>query len=110
MSGSDLFTGTLDMLILRSLSEGPRHGYAIGKWIRSTSGDVLKVEEGALYPALQRLRRKGWVESEWGRTDTNRKAKFYRLTPLGEATLADEAHRWNRYSDAVSAVMRAPGT
>lgn len=107
MSGSDLFTGTLDMLILRSLQGGPRHGYAVGKWIRGTSGQVLRVDEGALYPALQRLRRKGWVESEWGQTDTNRKAKFYQLTSVGRAHLATELDRWSRYSEAVQAVMHA---
>lgn len=105
MSGSDLFTGTLDLLILRTLGGGPLHGYGIGKRIRSTSQGVLDVEEGALYPALHRLDRKGLVTSEWGRTDTGRRAKFYRLTAMGTEELARESRRWSEYSDAVQAVL-----
>ncbi|HSM61753.1 MAG TPA: PadR family transcriptional regulator [Longimicrobiales bacterium] len=105
MSGSDLFTGTLDILILRTLQSGALHGYAVGKAIRDASSGVLSVEEGALYPALHRLERKGLLESAWGRTETGRRAKFYRLTPTGGAHLEAEATRWSEFSGAVSAVL-----
>ena len=109
MSGSDLFTGTLDLLILRTLGFEPLHGYAIGRAIRETSSGVLDVEEGALYPALHRLEKRGLLEAEWGRTDTNRRAKFYTLTPAGAAFLESEAERWRDYSTAVQAVLDGPG-
>jgi len=105
MSGSDLFTGTLNILILRTVREEPLHGYMIGKRIRDTSRGVLDVEEGALYPALHRLERKGLLSAEWGRTDTNRRAKFYRLTNTGAEHLASESARWSDFSDAVQAVL-----
>lgn len=108
MSGSDLFTGTLDILILRTLRADPLHGYAIGRTIRDGSEGVLSVEEGALYPALHRLERKGLLESEWGRTETGRRAKFYRLTKSGAAHLDRESARWEEFSGAVSAILR-PG-
>lgn len=109
MSGSDLFTGTLDLLILRVLRERPLHGYAVGKQLRETSDGVLDVEEGALYPALHRLERKGWLCSEWGRTETNRRAKFYRLTPEGRQQLEAETERWSDFSQAVQAVLGGLG-
>ena len=87
MAGSDLFTGTLDILILKALTWGPRHGYAIGRWIRETTEDVLAVQEGALYPALHRLERRGVISEEWGETDTGRQAKYYTLTAAGRAHL-----------------------
>ncbi|HEX9887393.1 MAG TPA: PadR family transcriptional regulator [Longimicrobiales bacterium] len=105
MSGSDLFTGTLELLVLRTLTGGPLHGYAIGKQIREGSEGVLDVEEGALYPALHRLDRKGLLRSAWGRTDTGRRAKFYRLTEAGAGQLDAEARRWTEYSDAVRSVL-----
>lgn len=105
MSGSDLFTGTLDILILRTLQSAPLHGYAIGKAIRDGSHGVLSVEEGALYPALHRLQRKGLLEAEWGRTETGRRAKFYRLTDEGTEHLAREAARWSEFSVAVSTIL-----
>ena len=105
MSGSDLFTGTLNILILRTVREEPLHGYAIGKRIRDTSRGVLDVEEGALYPALHRMERRGMLTSEWGRTETNRRAKFYRITPAGLEHLESEAARWNDFSEAVHAVL-----
>ena len=108
MAGSDLFTGTLDVLILKTLSWGPMHGYAIGRWIRETTSDVLKVEEGALYPALHRLERKGLLEEEWRLTETNRQAKFYTLTAAGRKHLRAEMQRWSDYSTAVSTVLTAP--
>lgn len=109
MSGSDLFTGTLDILILRTLRGEPRHGYAIGRAIRDGSEGVLSVEEGALYPALHRLERKGLLEAEWGKTETGRRAKFYRLTTDGLSHLEEEAARWEEFSGAVAAILRPGG-
>jgi transcriptional regulator len=108
MSGSDLFTGTLDILILRTLRAGPFHGYAIGKAIRERSAGVLDVEEGALYPALHRLEGRGLLEAEWGRTETGRRAKFYRVTRAGLAHLEAEALRWTEYSGAVASILGDP--
>lgn len=105
MSGSDLFTGTLDLLILRALEPGPLHGYAIGRRIRERSAGVLDVEEGALYPALHRLERRGLLEASWDRTETGRRARFYKLAPEGARALATEAARWTEFSDAVRAVL-----
>ena len=93
---TDLLHGTLDMLILRTLQWGPQHGYAIGQTIRAQSSDVLQVEAGSLYPALQRLAKKGWVTSKWGQTEANQRAKFYRLTPEGKQQLLREESRWTR--------------
>ena len=91
MSGKlDLLQGTLDLLILRTLQWGPQHGHGIGQAIRARSDDLLQVEHGSLYPALHRLRREGWIESEWGITDNNQRAKFYRLTAAGKQQLAAE--------------------
>lgn len=109
MSGSDLFTGTLDILVLQTLRPAPLHGYAIGKAIRDRSEGVLTVEEGALYPALHRLERKGLLESAWGRTETGRRAKFYRVTEGGVAHLEAEAARWAAYSGAVSTILGETG-
>jgi PadR family transcriptional regulator len=109
MSGSDLFTGTLDILILRTVSAAPLHGYAIGKAIRDGSEGVLSVEEGALYPALHRLERKSLLEAEWGRTETGRRAKFYRITAAGTKHLEAESARWSQYSGAVAAILGEAG-
>lgn len=108
MAGSDLFTGTLDLVILRTLRWAPMHGYAIGRWIRRTTEGVLDVDEGALYPALHRLEKSGLVESEWRRTETGRRARFYALTAAGRERLAAETRRWGEYSGAVAAVLSAP--
>lgn len=105
MAGSDLFTGTLDLLILKALTWGPRHGYAIGRWIRETTADVLVVQEGALYPALHRLERKGWLEESWGESETGRQAKYYTLTPRGRAHLRAERRRWEAFSGAVARAL-----
>lgn len=105
MGGSDLFTGTLELLILGTVRERPLHGYAIGKHIRETTRGVLDLEEGALYPALHRLRRKGLLMSEWRRTETGRRAKFYRITPAGLVRLGDETDRWQAFSGAVQSVL-----
>ena len=98
---TDLLRGTLDMLILKTLSGGKAHGYAIARHIQQVSHDALVVEEGSLYPALHRMERRGWVESEWDVTDTGRRAKFYALTPDGRAALADQSQSWDEYVAAL---------
>ncbi len=107
MAGSDLFVGTLELLILKALSWGPRHGYAIGRWIRDTTKEGVIVQEGALYPALHRLERRGLLAEEWAVTDTGRQAKYYTLTPKGRAHLRSEIRRWNAYATAVSTALAA---
>ena len=103
----DLVRGTLDLLILKALSWGPMHGLAVSRWIEHTTGDQLQIEEGALYPALHRMEDKGWLDSEWGLTERNRKAKFYRLSPKGRKQLAAEVLRWSRYTTVVGLVVAA---
>lgn len=107
MAGSDLYTGTLDTLILKALSWGPMHGYAVGRWIRQNTDGALDVNEGALYPALHRMERKGLLSEEWGISETNREAKFYTLTPAGRRQLKTEIARWTRYARAVTAALNA---
>jgi transcriptional regulator len=104
----DLLRSSLDLLILKALGWGPRHGYAIAEWVEQATGDALSLEEGTLYPALHRLERKGWVLAQWGISDTNRKAKFYRLTPAGRAQFRRQAPTWHRYADAIAAALRTP--
>ena len=104
-SKSDLLQGTLDMLILRALVAGAMHGWGISQRIQQVSNDVLVVNQGSLYPALHRLERDGWIESDWGASENNRRAKFYRLTPDGEQKLANETENWNRLAGAVSRVL-----
>src|SRR6187397_3283052 len=99
--------GTLDMLILQTLQWGPQHGYAIGQTIHAQSADVLQVEAGSLYPALQRLAKKGWVTSKWGQTQANQRAKFYRLTPEGKKQFLREESRWTELVNAISCIMKA---
>ena len=99
----ELLQGTLDMLILRTLQWGPQHGHGIGQAIRTQSDDLLKVETGSLYPALHRLEKRGWLKSEWGISEANQRAKFYRLTAAGKAQLAREQSRWQ---DLVTAIGR----
>ena len=101
----ELLQGTLDLLILKALSWGPRHGYAIARWIGDRTHDELVIEDGALYTALHRLRKRGWVESEWGRSESNRTAKYYQLTPPGRAQLRARTSLWERYAAAVSRVL-----
>jgi transcriptional regulator len=103
----ELLQGTLDVLILKTLSWGPRHGYAIARWIRDTTDDVLRIEEGALYPALHRMQKRGWIEAEWGLSENNRKAKYYQLTAAGRRELGVEASTWGRYSAAVAKILAA---
>jgi len=107
MAGSDLFTGSLDLLVLRAVSWGPKHGYAIGKWIRDSTDGSLLVKDGVLYPVLHRLERRRLVEEEWGMTETNREAKFYRLTPEGRRHLKTETARWQEYSRLMNLVLAA---
>ena len=107
-SSLELLKGTLDVLILKTLSGGPMHGYAVSRWIREVTGDAFRVEEGALYPALRRLEKRGLVEAEWGITDTGREARFYRLTASGEGELQTGMRSWNRYVEAMARVLGAP--
>lgn len=103
----DLLRGTLDALILKTLSWGPRHGYGIAGWIKATSHDALAVDDRALYLALHRLEDKRWVESHWGQSDNNRRAKFYELTPRGRAQLRAESSRLTRYTQGLFRVLNA---
>src|SRR5687767_2232540 len=108
----DLLQGTLDMLVLRTLQWGPQHGHGIGQTIRSQSDELLKVETGSLYPALHRLEKRGWLKSEWGVSQANQKAKFYRLTPEGKKQLVREESRWAQLVNAIGRIMKpaaAPG-
>ena len=108
MGGSNIITGTLDLLILQALPHGARHGYAISVHLRDVSDGVFEIGEGVLYPALHRLQREGLIAAEWGRTATGRRAKFYHLTAAGERRLEAEIARWNRYADAVQSVLLHP--
>jgi PadR family transcriptional regulator len=102
----DLLRSSLDLLILKALSWAPMHGYSIGEWIDDATRSVLLVEEGTLYPALHRLERRGWIASEWGVSENNRKAKFYSMTQAGRARLRAESRVWQRNADAIGAVLR----
>ncbi|MGA3190293.1 MAG: PadR family transcriptional regulator [Bryobacteraceae bacterium] len=102
----DLLQGTLDMLILKAISLGPLHGYGILLRIQQISGDRLEIQQGSLYPALYRLDNQGWIASEWGESDNNRKAKFYRLTAAGKRQLQLEAQKWNRMTDVIGGILR----
>jgi PadR family transcriptional regulator PadR len=102
----DLLQGTLDLLILKSLARGPMHGYNVAEWIHESSQDVLRVEEGALYPALHRLELRGLLSAEWGTSENNRRAKYYALTAAGKKQLAEETEYWRRMSDAVARVLQ----
>ncbi|HEX9940623.1 MAG TPA: PadR family transcriptional regulator [Thermoanaerobaculia bacterium] len=107
MAKMDLLQGTLDVLILKALSWGPLHGYAVVRWIAQRTDDALRIEEGALYPALHRMEERGWIEAEWGVSENNRRAKFYRLTAAGRRQLHAEAESWRRYAEAVGKVLQA---
>lgn len=106
MAELELLQGTLDLLVLKTVSWGPIHGYQIARMIRDRSDDQFLIEEGALYPALHRLEKKGWIESEWGVSENNRKAKYYSLTPVGRARLRAAVATWERYTAAVAGVLR----
>jgi transcriptional regulator len=102
----DLVQGTLDMLVLKSLARGSMHGYAVAEWIAQTSHEILRVEEGALYPALHRLELRGLLKSEWGASENNRRAKYYSLTPAGRKQLVAESEHWSRMVEAIARVMQ----
>jgi transcriptional regulator len=101
----ELLQGTLDLLVLKTLSWGSTHGYGIARWIQEVTGDVLQIEEGSLYPALHRLEKRGWIQSEWGLSENNRRAKYYELTTRGQQQLRAEASMWGVFAGAVSKVL-----
>ena len=102
----DLLQGTLDLLILRALARGPMHGYSVAEWIHESSQDVLRVEEGALYPALHRLELRGLLSAKWGSSENNRRAKYYALTVAGQKQLAERTEYWRRMSGAIARVLQ----
>jgi PadR family transcriptional regulator PadR len=104
---NNLLQGTLDMLVLKALTLGPMHGYGVGQRIQQISDDVLKIEEGSLYPALYRIEQQGWIESEWGVSENNQQAKFYKLTRKGRKQLEVEEEKWGRLAAATHRVMAA---
>ena len=106
MDKVDLLQGTLDMLVLKALSRGPMHGYAVARWIQQTSDDALQVEEGSLYPALYRMERRAWITSEEGLSENNRKARHYKLTRMGRKQLEAESSNWDRLAEAIAKVMQ----
>lgn len=103
----ELLQGTLDMLILKTLQWGEQHGYGISQAIRVNSGEVLQVETGSLYPALHRLERQGWVNAEWKKSESNQRAKFYKITTLGKAQLASDYERWGKMVATIEGIMTA---
>ena len=105
---SELLHGTLEVMILKMLSWGPMHGFGIGRWIEQLSGDEIPIEEGSLYPALYRMEKKGWIDSSWGLSDNQRRAKFYRLTPKGRRQLTVHSAEWTRFAAAISKVLVTP--
>lgn len=105
-SDLELLQGTLDLLVLKALIFGPRHGYAVARWVRDTTDDDLRIEEGALYTALHRMETRGWIEAEWGLSANNRKAKYYQLTPIGRRQLRAQSAQWTRYARAVAKVLQ----
>jgi PadR family transcriptional regulator, regulatory protein PadR len=105
-NSGELLQGTLPLLILRVLATGPNHGFAIARRIHQISKDVLKIEEGSLYPALHRMEVEGWIEAEWDVTENNRKAKYYRLTRAGRKQLKDETERWLAIAGAMTAILK----
>lgn len=102
---NSLLHGTLEALVLKSLITGPRHGYAIARWIEETTDELLQIEDGSLYPALYRMERKEWIEAEWGKSELNRRVKLYRLTPNGRQQLVVETAQWEKFAAAVSKVL-----
>lgn len=102
-----LLQGTLDLLVLKALLFRPQHGYAVARWVRETTEGTLEIEDGALYTSLHRLEKRGWVESEWGVSENNRRAKYYELTDRGRSQLRSQERAWTRYAEAVFKVLRA---
>ena len=108
MAGRDelqLLQGTLDVLVLKTLSWGPAHGYAIARWIRESSGQTFRILDGALYTSLHRIEERGWIESEWGHTEQGKRAKFYRLTTAGRRALREQTAQWERYAAGMAGVL-----
>jgi transcriptional regulator len=105
----DLLQGTLDLLLLRTLSAGPRHGHAIARHIRQTSEDLLQVETGSLYPALHRLEARGWISAEWARSDKGKRARYYRLTAAGRRQLGAERSKWQAFARAIALILNPAG-
>jgi PadR family transcriptional regulator PadR len=105
-SETDLLRSSLDLVVLKALSWGPLHGYGISEWIEGATAALLLLEEGTLYPALHRLERRGWIASEWGVSDNNRRAKFYRLTTAGRARFRAQAPLWHRHAEAIAVALR----
>ena len=103
---TDLLQGTLDLLVLKILALGPTHGWDISQRIQQISQDVLRVNQGSLYPALHRLEAQGWISAEWGVSDNNRQAKYYKLTPAGRRQLAAETETWERFAGAISLILK----
>ena len=103
----DLPQGTLDLLILRTLSLGPHHGWAISERVQQVSSDVLRIQQGSLYPALHRLERRGWIKARWGTSDNNRRAKYYELTRAGQRQLEAETESWRKLASAVASVLES---
>jgi transcriptional regulator len=102
---NELLHGTLETLILKAIAKGPRHGYAIARWLEDATGDVLQIEDGSLYPALYRMEHRGWIQAEWGTSELGRKAKFYTITAAGRKRLAASTTEWARFSAAISKVL-----
>lgn len=106
---ADLLKGTLDLLILKALTFGPRHGYGVARWLEESSQGLLQIEEGSLYPALSRMEKRGWIGSEWGASETNRRARYYRLTSQGRQQLEAQARSWDRLVEAMYMVLQRDG-
>jgi len=102
---SPLLQGTLDLLVLKTLARGPRHGYAIARWIEDATDDALRIEEGSLYPALYRMERRGWIEAAWGKSEIGQHIKVYSLTPAGRAQLRAESAQWSHFTAAVAKIV-----
>jgi PadR family transcriptional regulator PadR len=102
---NELLHGTLETLILKTVAQGPRHGYAIARWLEGRTADVLQIEDGSLYPALYRMEQRGWIQADWGTSELGRKAKFYKITPAGRKRLAASTAEWSRFSAAISKVL-----
>jgi transcriptional regulator len=103
----DLLQGTLDLIVLKSLSWGPMHGFGLARWIQLTTDDVLQVEEGSLYPALYRMENRGWIKAQWALTENGRRAKYYKLTAAGKRQLESESRSWDAVSGAIAKIMAA---
>ena len=104
-NSNELLHGTLETLILKAVARAPRHGYAIARWLEDSTGDVLQIEDGSLYPALYRMETRRWIRADWGTSELGRKAKFYRITPEGRKRLASRTDDWARFSRAISSVL-----